>query len=120
MLHGYLPAFAVTLLVEVPVYLAALTLAAGVRWRRAVLMAIGVNVVTHPLLWWTLRPLTASPAYPYLFLGAELTACLVEWALLVAWTRRPGRTPGDLAVLAAASVTANAASVLAGLLLARS
>jgi hypothetical protein len=115
MLLSYARAFGVTLLVEVPVYVAILTGAARVRRGRAVLMAVGVNVATHPALWWSLRPLSGRAAYPQIVTGAEIAVCVVEWALLVWWTRN--RTPGDLLLLGAASVAANAASTLVGALL---
>jgi hypothetical protein len=116
MLLRYLAAFGLTLAVEVPIYVVSLTQAADVRWRRALVAAIGVNVVTHPALWWGLRPFAHHHGYAGAAIAAELLVCVVEWLLLVAWTRRPGRTRVDLLVLAAASLAANAASVLAGLL----
>ncbi|HKD96343.1 MAG TPA: hypothetical protein VKB69_01960 [Micromonosporaceae bacterium] len=116
MLPAYLGAFALTLAVEVPVYVVALTALVGTGWARATVIAVGVNVVTHPALWWGLRPLAARPAYPALLAAAELVVCVVEWALLVVLTRRPGRTRADLALLGAVAVAANAASTLAGLL----
>jgi hypothetical protein len=116
MLPAYLGALAVTLAVEVPVYVVALTALADVGRARAVLVAVGVNVVTHPALWWGMRPLTARPSYPCLLAGAELAACAVEWALLVACTRGPGRAR-PAALLGAVAVAANAASMLAGLVL---
>jgi hypothetical protein len=119
MLPAYLGAFALTLAVEVPVYVAVLTALAGLGRAPAALAAVGVNVVTHPALWWGLRPLAGRPSYPWLLCAAEVAACLVEWGLLVAWTRRPGGTRAGVGVLGAAAVAANAASLLAGLLLSR-
>jgi hypothetical protein len=113
MLPSYARAFALTLGVEVPVYIVVLSAGAGVRWPSAALLALGVNVATHPVTWFSLRRLTDRAVYPYAFLGAELAVCAAEWLLLVGWSRRRP----DLALLAAASVTANAASALAGLLL---
>jgi hypothetical protein len=119
MLPAYLGAFALTLAVEVPIYIVALTAGAGVRPSRAAVAAFGVNVITHPALWWSLRAWTAGPAYPWILPGAEVAVCVVEWLLLVWWTRTPERTRADLLLLAAASVAANAASTLAGLLIER-
>jgi hypothetical protein len=78
---------------------------AGV-WRAA-LLGLGVNLVTHPVLWWLLAP---RPTLA-LFALAELAVCAVEALLLWCWLRR------DLALLAVLSVGANATSVLVGLLL---
>jgi len=117
MLPAYLGAFALTLAVEVPVYVVVLAALTGLGRAPAALAAVGVNVVTHPALWWGLRPFAARPAYPYLLCAAEAVVCLVEWGLLVAWTRRPGGTRAGMAVLGLAVVAANAASTLAGLLL---
>lgn len=121
MLRSYLAAFALTLAVEVPIYAAGLA-AIGVGWVRAVWYGCVVNLVTHPPLWWTMRPLSVRPAYPGLLLGAELAVCAVEWALLVLLTGRTSprvsRRPDGVLSLAVLSLTANAASTLAGLLLA--
>ncbi|NUT37581.1 MAG: hypothetical protein HOV79_31440 [Hamadaea sp.] len=106
----YPAAFAVTLAVEIPVYAFALRLGWDVRWRRALLCALGVNVATHPALWWLLTPWSRTPAYPLIMVGTEGAVCLVEAALLAWWL---GRRDPLLAVLA---VAANAASVTAGLI----
>lgn len=100
----YLLALASTLLVEVPVYVLAVTVAS--RWRVAA-VAVGINLLTHPLLWWVL---SGSGPAPLTFAVAEAMVCLVEAALLVAGLRV--RWP----VAGAAAVAANAASVLVGVL----
>ncbi|WP_155368497.1 hypothetical protein [Catellatospora vulcania] len=106
----YPAALALTLAVEIPVYAAALRWGWSAPWRRAVLCALGVNLVTHPVLWWLLAPRTALAAYPLLMVVAEVVVCGAEAALLVWWLRR--RDP----LLAVLAVAANAASVLAGLI----
>ncbi|WP_030233861.1 hypothetical protein [Streptomyces sp. NRRL S-350] len=112
----YALALTLTLLVEVPVYTAALTRAGGLRPTRAALAAVLVNLATHPLLWSSLRPYSTGPAAAYwtAFGLGEVGVCLVEGALLAPLTGLSPRT----ALPWAASATANAASVLAGLLLA--
>jgi hypothetical protein len=107
---SYPPAFALTLLVEVPIYVAAITVASAARARRTALAAVLVNCLTHPLLWWFLRQVPDG-AYGTAFAVAESAVCLVEGALMARWLRLRGTVPY------AASVAANAASVLAGLLL---
>lgn len=109
-------AFALTLLVELPLYTAALTALGRVSAGRAVAAATAVNCATHPLLWWFLSRFTAGApaAYWTAFTLAEAAVCVVE-ALLVRALVRPARVAPAPALTTA--VTANAASVLAGLLL---
>ncbi|MCZ4121927.1 hypothetical protein [Streptomyces sp. H39-S7] len=108
----YVFALALTVLVEVPVYIAALTVAGRVRPTRAGVAALIVNGVTHPPLWWFLTHVPAAGYWEY-FAVAEAVVCLVEGVLLSRMLRLRGPVPY------AASVTANAASIIAGLLLAR-
>ena len=107
---SYPAALALTLLVEVPVYAVALTTASPAGARRAAAAAVMVNCVTHPPLWWFLRQAHGT-AYGPAFAVAESTVCLVEGLLLARLLRLRGPVPY------AASVAANAASVLAGLLI---
>jgi hypothetical protein len=118
MLPAYPGALALTLAVELPVYLAVLVGARLASWARALVAGVGVNLVTHPALWWGLRPAVARPAYPWIVVLAEVAVCAAEWALLVWWLPAPppGRRRADRTLLAAASVAANAASTLVGLL----
>ncbi|WP_191838074.1 hypothetical protein [Catellatospora chokoriensis] len=108
----YPAALALTLAVEIPVYAAALRWGWAAPVRRALLGALGVNLATHPLLWWLLVPWTGREAYPLVLVFAELLVCGAEAALLAWWL---GRRDPLLAVLA---VAANAASVLAGFIFA--
>ncbi|MEV8099376.1 hypothetical protein [Kitasatospora sp. NPDC085879] len=137
-------ALALTLLVEVPLYTAALGALGGVRPARAALTGAAVNGLTHPVLWWSLRHAAAGPAAAYwtAFGLAEVSVCLVEAALAGLLTAergtatagaarepvgRPGTPTGGAAgrgrlpwpLLGAAALTANASSVLVGLLAAR-
>lgn len=97
----YAAALGLTLLIEVPIYAFALR-------RRALLPAIAVNLVTHPLLWLVLPPSASLIA----FAGAELAVWTVEFGLLLAWLRR------DWPTIAATAALANSLSCLTGLLLA--
>ncbi|WP_406198607.1 hypothetical protein OH807_14810 [Kitasatospora sp. NBC_01560] len=110
----YPPALALTLLVETPLYTAALTRAGGIRPARAATAAVLVNLATHPLLWWSLSRCAGGSAAAYwtAFAVGEITVCAVEAALLRPLT---GLRLGEPLPWAAAG-TANAASVLAGLL----
>jgi hypothetical protein len=80
----------------------------GLRLARPVCAAVlgaGVNLTTHPVLWWSLAPRTGAGQLAV----AEVVVCAVEAVLLRVVLRR------DLPVLIALSVTANGASVLTGL-----
>jgi len=101
-------ALALTLAVEVPLVALALTGLRLARLGRAVLLGVGVNLVTHPVLWWSLAP---HPE-PARFWFAEACVCVVE-AVLLWWGLAVRR---DIAVLVILSVGANAASVAVGLL----
>jgi Na+/melibiose symporter-like transporter len=102
-------ALALTLAVEVPMIGLALTGLRLARIGRAVLLGMGVNLLTHPVLWWALAP-RPDPAR---FWFAEGCVCAVEAVLL--WLGLAVRR--DFAMLVVLSVGANAASAAAGLLL---
>jgi hypothetical protein len=102
----YALALALTLLVEVPGYVVVFRFAGLLPGWRGWAAAVGVNLVTHPLVWLMLS------AHPGWLVPAEVGACVVETLLLWAWVRR------DLALLALAAVAVNSASVIAGILLA--
>lgn len=101
-------ALALTLLVEVPAYVLAVTVAAPVNRWRLVATTVVVNLLTHPPLWWVLAG--SGPARPLAFAAAEVLVCLVEGALLAVVLRL------RWSVALAAAVAANAASVLVGVL----
>ena len=106
-------ALLVTLAVEVPLYVAALVALRITRPGRAALLGVAVNLVTHPLLWWSLAP---RPA-PGRIAAAEVLVWAAETGLLwlgLLWLGLRGRS--SLPVLAVVSAGANAASILAGVL----
>lgn len=113
---GWPAAFALTVLVEAPVYLALLRRAFGAPG--ALALALLVNAATHPVVWFVIphtRPWWRG------FAAAELFAWLAEAAVLAlaaraTAARRPGRAFGALDALLAALV-ANALSAGLGLLL---
>jgi hypothetical protein len=108
---AYLAALGLTLLVEVPVYAVLARLFAWVSWPLALVAAVVVNLLTHPILyavaltfdsWWQL-------------MVAETIVTGVE-ALLIGWAwRRHWRA--DWAWLCAGALVTNTLSVLAGLVL---
>lgn len=104
-----LTAFVVTVAVESLWYVGGLVGIVGLRWWWALLLAIGVNAVTHPVAWWVLAP---DPTLPALAL-TELAVTLAEAVVLAVAVRR------ELVTLALLSVGANASSLLTGLLLNR-
>ena len=102
---SWLVAFALTQLIEVPI------LAAWARdrpWPARIAIAFGASAITHPILWFVIRPLLAPISYPAYVVIGELFAVLVEAYYL----RRLGVRDALLA-----SVSANAASWLFGRLL---
>ncbi|WP_412538037.1 hypothetical protein R8Z50_19470 [Longispora sp. K20-0274] len=107
MVGAYLIAVAMTLAIEVPLYVLALTRLRLAGPGRAALCAVGLNLVTHPVLWWSLALARPSGWLPLVV--AEVAVCAVEAALLWLVVRR------DAALVVAVSVLANAASLLAGL-----
>ncbi|RMI32704.1 hypothetical protein [Nocardia stercoris] len=102
-------ALALTLLVEVPIYTAMLVTAKAFRPARAAATGTAVNLVSHPLLW-SIISRAAPNAFWATLIVAEIGVCLLEAALVYAVRRR---RPGELLLI---SVTANAASLLAGFL----
>jgi hypothetical protein len=102
----YSLALAITLAVEVPVYVAVFRLARLLPLALSLAGAIGVNLVTHPVVWLVLS------AHPGWFLPVEAAVCPVEAVLLWLLVRRR-----DLAMLLVTAVVANTASVLAGVVL---
>lgn len=101
-----IPALLLTLAVEVPLYALALAALRLATWPRAVLLGVVVNLLTHPVLWWSLAP---RPSLAALW-GAEAVVVLAEAAVLWLACRR------DPVLLLVTSLGANAASVLIGLL----
>ncbi|MFC4998767.1 hypothetical protein ACFPIJ_13090 [Dactylosporangium cerinum] len=102
-----IPALLLTLAVEVPLYVLALTALRLATPARAALLGVAVNLLTHPVLWWLLAP---RPSAGRLW-GAEAAVVVVEAAVLLLACRR------DPALLLVTSLGANAVSVLMGLLL---
>ncbi|MFF5230998.1 hypothetical protein [Dactylosporangium sp. NPDC000521] len=100
-----IPALLLTLAVEVPLYVLALMALRLASWRKAALLGVAVNLLTHPVLWWSLAPRPSAGA----LWGAEAAVVAVEAAVLWLACRR------DPALLLVASLGANAASVLIGL-----
>jgi hypothetical protein len=116
---AYALAFVLTWLIETIVYLWAFRTLRWPGWRagrgvgRALLLVLGLNVVTHPLLWlFTARVPGTGP-----LLLAEVLAVLVEGTILGLVLRVPGADAvarWGWSLLAA--LLANAVSLLVGLL----
>lgn len=102
-LFAWLRAFALTQLIEAPVYRRML----GVSWPRALLPSL----VTHPLVWFVF-PLLSRVGFSYLawVTVAEVTVWLVEAAMLVALAGVSWRRAAFVALVG------NALSVAVGLL----
>ena len=102
----WLTAFAWTLAIELPIYT---YLVGGYfrRWWGVVVVAIGINLVTHPMLWFVFPRL--EPRWLYLVAG-ETTVILIEAVLLAIAIRRPLHALG-------AAIAANFASIAGGVIL---
>ena len=85
----HLLALAATLLIEGAGMALLALLLPGWRpyWRRAVLLALGLNLVSHTIFWYTLPlvPLPPATAIP----AAELAVIAVEGAVYAATVARP-------------------------------
>ena len=101
-----IPALLLTLAVEVPLYAVALRALRLASAGRAVLLAVAVNLLTHPVLWWFLAPRPSAAR----FWGAEAAVVVAEAGALLLACRR------DPVLLLVTSLGANALSVLIGLL----
>lgn len=101
----YAVALALTVAVEVPLYVSGLLALRLARPLRALVVAVGVNVLTHPVLWLAL----VGDATPGRVLAAEVCVCIVEGAVL----RMVVGRDGGLTLLLA--VGANAGSFAVGL-----
>lgn len=111
-MSGYPAALALTLAVELPVYAITLQSLLGLRAAAALTLAVAVNLVTHPIVWWVLGVVGGiRGGYEVALLPVELGALASEAAMLWAVLRREPR------VLLAVAVAANAASFLIGLIL---
>jgi hypothetical protein len=106
---GWFAAFCLSLVVEVPIYLALL----GTPWPRRVCAAFGTTLLTHPYVWFVLpNPLIPVLGYWGYVVVAEVLVVLVETGVCVCLDSPPKR-----ALLAAG--LANAASYGVGVLLLR-
>jgi hypothetical protein len=112
--NGWPLAFLLTVVSETPVYLFALrrTLGTG----HALLVALGLNLLTHPLAWSTI---TAAPhPLPWVFLAVESAVLVVEAFLVFILGRTPwSRRRIGVAAALAISLSANGLSAGLGLLL---
>lgn len=99
-----------TIAVEMPVLVGFARLAGWASWGRGVASAVGVNVLTQPVLY----AVSTRFSSPTQLLAAEVVVVVVETALLAWWWRVRGRE--GRSTLALAVVAANALSTVAGLL----
>ncbi len=116
---GFVPAFVLTWLIESIVYLLAfrsrgwLAAGSGLTVGRTLLLVLGVNLVTHPLLWGFTSMINGIGP----LLLAETFAVLVEGAIIGLVGRQRGRdAPEEWAWAFLAALLANAVSLLIGLL----
>jgi hypothetical protein len=124
--NGFPVAFALTCVIELPVYLLAF---AALGWcrsrpsphrpltiRSALALALAVNCLTHPMLW----AISLRQAQPGWLLTAELSVALVEGLLIffVVLRRRGRETPASrLSWSMLTALGVNTLSLLVGLVL---
>jgi hypothetical protein len=124
--NGFPVAFALTCVIELPVYLLAF---AALGWCRsrpsphrpltywtALALALAVNCITHPVLW----AITVRQSQPGRLLAAELGLAVVEGLLIfLVVLRRPGREMpvSRLSWSLVSALGVNTLSLLVGLLL---
>lgn len=109
-------AFGLTLLVEVPVYL--LGLVGPLGWLRAAVVAVGVNALTHPLLWLTFAALSPTGGWWLVaFVIGELLVVAVEVGLVLLAVRTVGHGLDDGGRVRTVlwCLVANLASMIVGL-----
>ena len=108
----WLAALVTTLAVEVPLYWLVLAHFCKLERLRSLALAVGVNAVSHPLLWFALLPALGPVVGPPadLLVGEGVVVAL-EASILVLAVRR------ERVALLAFAVVANAASLLVGLVL---
>lgn len=105
-----LAALGLTIAVELPLYVLGLLALRFAGPLRAVLLGVGVNLLTHPVLWYVLSP---DPTMSRI-LVAEVVVCLVEAAVIWLVVRR------DAPLLVVLALGVNAASFGVGLLISAS
>jgi hypothetical protein len=98
-------AFALTLLLEIPVVLVVL----GRGWRKDLPVALLANAISHPTLWFVLWPRLADADYTTALLIGEAAVFSFEALLYLGITRSPRGL--------AAGVAANTLSMVVGLLI---
>lgn len=94
-------ALALTLLIEVPIYVIVLRRLKPRGW----MAGVAVNLVTHPVVWLLLVPSRSWPDW----LVVETVAWIVEFGLLWIWIRR------SAGILLGVAVLANISSAVLGL-----
>lgn len=100
--RDWLTAFVLTQLIEVPILAAWLR---GRPWPQRLGLAFGASAITHPILWFVLRPILASGNFvAYVVIGEAFATLFEAWYL-----KRLGVADPLLA-----SVSSNAASWLTG------
>ncbi|WP_433081541.1 hypothetical protein ACQP1P_46365 [Dactylosporangium sp. CA-052675] len=104
-----LRALLLTLAVEVPLYTAALTVLGLASARKALVLGVVVNLVTHPALWLFLT------RHPGALWPAEAVATAAEALILAIATGGNGDRGRGRLVVVAIALGANAGSLLIGL-----
>lgn len=112
-MSDYTTALALTLVIELPVYLVGVTFGAARRWHEALVIGLGVNLISHPIAFLAMYPMLEGPAGGAAALVVtELAVVLGEAGMM--WLRR---IPPTVALLT--SACANIASLVLGVAIIR-
>lgn len=112
-MSDYLIALGLTLVIEGPVYVVALTRWAARRRREALLTAIGVNLISHPIAFLALYPILEGPAGGAAALVVTEVSVMIGEAAMLSLRRVPPT------VALATSACANMASLVLGVAITR-
>ena len=112
-MSGYAGALGLTLAIEVPVYVVALRLSTPCTWRAGIVLALAVNLVSHPLAFLVVEPALRR------CLGTDAALVITEVAVVLgeAAMMHVRRVPPRAALLT--SACANITSLVMGVALTR-
>ncbi len=112
-MSGYTTALGLTLLIELPVYMVALTIRASRPWRESLFIGLGVNLISHPIAFLVLFENLERPV------GGAVALVVTELAVVTgeAWMLLRRRISSGVAL--GTSAFANIASLVLGVAITR-
>ena len=112
-MSDYLIALGLTLVIEAPVYVLAMTRWAARRWREALFTGVAVNLISHPIAFLAVYPVLEGPAGGAAALVVTEVLVVIGEAAMLSLRR----VPSDVALVA--SACANIASLVLGVAITR-